>query len=98
MAKRTTRTYSVPSIVRTLSFVAVMIAGLGIAIGVVLGNWVPGAAAIGGWIKNIAVAIGLLALCWYSYYHARTCSTVWFVLWIIATILVIVFMVLGMVL
>ena len=89
-----TRVYTVPKLCKVLSFVAVMLMGLGIAIGVVLGFFEP-FAAIGNWIKNIAIAIGMIALCWYSYYEARLHGQTWFILWIIAVILVVVFYVLG---
>lgn len=79
------------------SFIAVMLMGLGIAIGVILGNWVSGAASVGNWIKNIAIAIGLLVPMFYSFYEARRQGTVWFVLWVIAVILIIVFYILGIV-
>ncbi len=95
----TTRTYTVPKICKVLSFVAVMLMGLGIAIGVALG-WLKSSTInnIGAWIKNIAIAIGMIALCWYSYYEARLHGTTWFALWIVAVVLIIVFYVLGIVL
>lgn len=93
---KTTRTYVVPNIVRALSFVAVMLMGLGIAIGVVFG-WLGSATinSIGGYVKSIAIAIGLIALCWYSYYYARYQGSTWFVLWIVAVVLIVVFYILG---
>lgn len=96
---RSTREYTVPRIVKQLSFVAVLLMGLGIAIGVAFG-WIHSATInnIGGWIKNIAIAIGLIALCMYSYYEARSHSITWFALWIVAVVLIVVFYVLGIVL
>ena len=91
----TTREYTVPRIVKQLSFVAVLFMGLGIAIGVVFG-WIDALASVGGWIKSIAIAIGLIALCLYSYYEARRHGTTWFVLWIVAVVLIVVFYILGM--
>ena len=44
-----TRVYTVPKLCKVLSFVAVMLMGLGIAIGVVLGFFEP-FAAIGHWV------------------------------------------------
>ncbi|MCI8459136.1 MAG: hypothetical protein HFE46_05680 [Clostridia bacterium] len=90
-----TRVYTVPKICKVLSFVAVMLMGLGIAIGVVLG-FIEQCAAIGNWIKNIAIGIGLIALCWYSYYEARLHGRTWFTLWVIAVVLIVVFYVLGL--
>ncbi len=91
----TTRTYTVPKLVKILSFVSVMLMGLGITIGVVLGFF-DSFAAIGAWIKNIALAIGLIALCWYSYYEARLHGRTWFTLWIVAVVLIVVFYILGL--
>ncbi len=95
----TTREYTVPRIVRQLSFVAVLLMGLGIAIGVALG-WLKSSTVnnIGAWIKNIAIAIGLIALCLYSFYEARRRSMTWFALWVVAVVLIVVFYILGMVL
>jgi ABC-type xylose transport system permease subunit len=47
------------------------------------------------WIENIAIAIALIIPLFLSYYEARRRGTAWFVLWIIAVILVIVFYVLN---
>ncbi len=90
-----TRTYSIPRILKMLSFVSVMLLALAIAIGVVLG-WFPKVAAIGGWIKNIALLIGVIVLCWYSFYDAVTRSRTWFILWIVAVVLIVVFYILGL--
>lgn len=89
-----TRVYTVPKICKVLSFVAVMLMGLGIAIGVTLG-FIESCAHIGNWIKGIATTIGLLAICWYSYYEARLHGRTWFVLWIVAVVLIVVFQILG---
>lgn len=76
------------------SFIAVMLLGLGIFLGWLLpvmkvtGN-------IASVIKQIAIAIALIVPLIYSYYEARRHGTVWFVLWVIATILVVVFYILG---
>ncbi|MDE6398627.1 MAG: hypothetical protein K2L51_04840 [Clostridiales bacterium] len=90
-----TRVYTVPKICKVLSFIAVMLMGLGIAIGVVLG-FIESCASIGNWIKSIAIAIGLIALCWYSYYEARLHGRTWFALWVVAVVLIVVFYILGL--
>lgn len=97
MATRRTRThtYTIPHVLRMLSYVSVLLLGLAIALGVVLG-WFPGVAQVGGWIKNIALLIGVIVLCWYSYYDAVTRSRAWFIVWIIAVVLVVVFYILGL--
>lgn len=101
---KTTRTttqyteYRIPRACKQLAFVAVLLMGLGIAIGVVLGFFEP-CARVGRWIKDIAIAIGLIGLCWVSYYEARRPRhnrTTWFCLWVVAVILVVVFYILGM--
>ena len=75
------------------SIVVLMIA-LAIAIGAVLGWWKE-FAAIAGYIKGIAMTIGLIVLCWYSYYDARMRNRTWFIVWVVAVIIVIVFQILG---
>lgn len=79
-----------------IAFVAVLLMGLGIAIGVAL-NWTGNATimSIGNWLKNIAILLGLLVAIFYSYRAARTKTRVWFVLWIVAVVLIIVFYVIG---
>lgn len=96
---RTTREYTVPRIVKQLSFIAVLLMGLGIAIGVAFG-WIHSATInnVGAWIKHIAIAIGLIALCMYSYYEARNHGMSWFILWVVAVVLIVVFYILGIVL
>ena len=100
MAKKTKTTtkrtyvYTVPKACRILSYVSVLLMGLGIAIGVVFGFFTP-LASVGAWIKNIAIAIGLIGICWISYYEARSKNRTWFTLWAVAVVLIIVFYILG---
>ena len=102
MAKRTKtksrQTYTVPSIVRALSFISVILLGIGVVIGVIFG-WIDGLAGIGGWIKSIAMTIGIIVLCWYSFYEARTYGykSAWFIVWLVAVIVIVVFCILGLV-
>ena len=100
MAKKTTKTkrtytYTIPKACRIISFVAVLLMGLGIAIGVALG-FINGAAGAGEWIKNVAIAIGLIGLCWISYYEARLHGRTWLILWVVAVVLIVVFYILGL--
>lgn len=81
---------------RMFAFISVMLMGLGIAVGVVLGKINGNFIGVGNWIKNIAIAIGLIVPLFYSYYEARRHSVVWFVLWIIAVILIVVFYIWGL--
>ena len=102
MAKRTKtktqHTYTVPKLVRTLSFISVLLLGLGVVIGVIFG-WIPSLAGVGGWIKSIAMTIGIIVLCWYSFYEARTYGykSTWFIVWLVAVIVIVVFCILGLV-
>ncbi len=91
---RRTYTYSIPGFLRTLSYVVVLLIALAITIGAVLGWW-SAFAAIAGYIKGIAMTIGLIVLCWYSYYDARMRNRTWFIIWVVAVIIVIVFQILG---
>ena len=102
MAKRTkTKTqtvYTVPKLVRTLSFISVILLGIGVVIGVIF-SWISPLAALGGWIKSIAMTIGIIVLCWYSFYEARTYgyNSPWFIIWVVAVIVIVVFCILGLV-
>lgn len=77
------------------SFVAVMLLGLALAISFTIGRVWDSAADIAGWIKNIAIAIALLVPLFYSYKAARRYGKTWFILWIIAVILIVVFYIWG---
>lgn len=77
------------------SFIAVMLLGLALAISITIGKIWPDADSVAGWIKSIAIAIALIIPLIYSYYEARRHGNVWFVLWIIAVILIIVFYIWG---
>ena len=90
---RRTYTYSIPSFLRTLSYVVVLLLALAITIGAILGWWKE-FAQIAGYIKGIAMTIGLIVLCWYSYYDARTRNSTWFIIWVVAVVIVIVFQIL----
>jgi hypothetical protein len=74
-----------------------MLAGLGLAISLVLGEYidVTGAKDIANWIQSVAIAIALIVPMCYSYYYVRGKSSAWFVLWIIAIILMVVFYIWG---
>lgn len=93
---RTTYTRSAGSWLSVFSYIAVMLLGLGITISVVFG-WINNATinGVAAWIKHIAIAIALIVPLFYSYYEARRHGTTWFILWIVAVILVVVFYVLG---
>ena len=80
---RRTYTYTIPGFLRTLSYIVVLMIALAIAIGAVLGWWKE-FAAIAGYIKGIAMTIGLIVLCWYSYYDARMRNRTWFIVWVVA--------------
>ncbi|MCL2370009.1 MAG: hypothetical protein FWC80_02110 [Firmicutes bacterium] len=46
-------------------------------------------------IMNVGVILGALVAAYYSFAFARTRGKLWFILWVIAVILIVVFMVLG---
>ena len=102
MAKRTKtrsrQTYTVPSAVRMLSFISVILLGIGVVIGVIF-SWISPLASVGAWIKSIAMTIGIIVLCWYSFYEARTYGykSAWFIVWLVAVVVIVVFCVLGLV-
>ena len=93
--RTSTHTYSIPRMLRMLSFVSVMLLGLAITISAILG-WIGTAAKIAGYIREIALLIGIIVLCWYSYYDAVTRTRGWFIAWVIAVVLIVVFYILGM--
>lgn len=101
MSRRTTTSRSTPGWLKLFSFIAVMLLGLALVISVVLGKWihVSGAVSVAKWIEKIAIAIALVVPLFLSYYEARyNKSQVWFILWIIAVILIVVFYILAIVL
>ncbi len=90
---RRTYTYTIPGFLRTLSYIVVLLLALGITIGAVLG-WC-GFGGIANYIKGIAMTIGLIVLCWYSYFDARMRNRTWFIIWVVAVVIVVVFQILG---
>lgn len=92
MAKRTR---SNGSWLGLFSFVSVMLLGLAITLTVLLGRFVDDISQITSLIEKIAIAIALVVPLVFSYREARRHGTAWFVLWIIAVILIIVFYILG---
>ncbi|MCL2062008.1 MAG: hypothetical protein FWH03_05220 [Firmicutes bacterium] len=85
------------------SFIAIMLLALALMLSWLLmalgvGTHVAGlgwGAGFAGWLSRIAIAMALTVPMFLSYYEARRQGTVWFVLWVIAIILVVVFYVLG---
>ncbi len=79
---------------KLLAFIAVMLLGLALMLSFIL-NKLGLATDVASWIERVAVAIALVTPLFLSYYKARSLGTAWFVLWIIATVLVVVFYVLN---
>ena len=84
-----------------LSFIAILLLGLALMLGMVFG-WIGNMNGFRGWIERIALAIAIVVPLILSGRYAirrwrdrSRSGTVWFVLWIIAVILVVVFYVLG---
>ena len=95
---RVVHVHDTPKWLRTLAFVSVMLLGLGIVVATILGvfkNKFPNVARVGHYIQRVAIAIGLIVPMFWSYYEARTRGTTWFVLWLVAVILITVFYIWG---
>ena len=95
---RTVYVHDAPKWLRTLAFAAVMLLGLGIAVATILGVFkskFPSVARVGHYIQRVAIAIGLIVPMFWSYYEARHRGNTWFVLWLVAVILITVFYIWG---
>ena len=75
------------------SFIIVLLLGLALVLSFVF-FWIPGVSAFAGWIEHIAIAAALIIPLILSYREARVRGTVWFVLWVIAVVLIVVFYIL----
>lgn len=75
------------------AFISVMLLALGIALGWILPA-LKVATDVARILKDIAIGIALVIPAIYSFYEARRRGIVWFVLWVIAIILVAVFYIL----
>lgn len=76
------------------SFIAVMLLGLALMISFICEKAGWNAGTIPWILERIALGIAIVVPVILSYYEARRKTTVWFVLWVIATVLVIVFYIL----
>ena len=85
-------------LMQLLAFCAVILLGLWAFIIFIVNG--TGFITIGGRgvqiINNIGVALGAIVAMFYSYRFARTRGTAWFVIWVIAVVVLIVFLVLGL--
>lgn len=79
------------------SFVAIMLLGLALMLAFIF-DALKVNESISTWIERIALAIAMIVPAVMSYREARKKTTVWFVLWVIAVVLVVVFYILGIVL
>lgn len=81
---------------RFFAFLAVMLLGLGLAVGIIFSNInVSWGVSAGNWIQRIAIAISLPIPMILSFQEAWNKRTVWRVLWVIAVILIVVFYIWG---
>lgn len=87
MARRRERSQG--SWLQLFSFAAVMLLALALLLTVVNSKAELGLGQVIGWINNIAIALAVVVPCVLSYREARRQGTVWFVLWVIAIILVV---------
>jgi len=78
------------NLLQFLAFLAVMILALALAASLVL-FWIPGVSVVAQWVQRIIIGLVLIVPMFVSYPEARRRGTVWFVLWIIAIILIVVF-------
>ena len=76
-----------------LSFVAVLLLGLALLLSWVL-SFFELSTTIAGWISSIAIGIALIVPLFLSFREARARGNVWFILWIIAALLVAAFYIL----
>lgn len=93
MAKRSSSRSS-GSWLALFSFVAVMLLGLALVLSFVFG-WIDGMGNVVGYIERVALGIAICIPLVLSYHEARRKSQTWFILWVIATVLVVVFYILG---
>lgn len=78
-----------------LSFIAVMLLGLALTISFICNATKLDTGKIASYIERVALAIAIIVPVFLSYYEARRKTTVWFVLWVIATVLIVVFYILN---
>ena len=93
MARRSS-SRSTGSWLALFSFIAVMLLGLALVLSFVFG-WIDGMGGIVGYIKRVALGIAICIPLVLSYHEARRKSQTWFILWVVATVLVVVFYILG---
>ena len=88
MARRSS-SRSTGSWLALFSFIAVMLLGLALVLSFVFG-WIDV-----GYIERVALGIAICIPLVLSYHEARRKSQTWFILWVVATVLVVVFYILG---
>ena len=93
MARRSS-SRSTGSWLALFSFIAVMLLGLALVLSFVFG-WIDGMGGIVGYIERVALGIAICIPLVLSYHEARRKSQTWFILWVVATVLVVVFYILG---
>ena len=93
MARRSS-SRSTGSWLALFSFIAVMLLGLALVLSFVFGLFV-GMGGVVGYIERVALGIAICIPLVLSYHEARRKSQTWFILWVVATVLVVVFYILG---
>ena len=102
MSKKSKGTRGTGDFLTFLSFLAIMLLGLALALAALF-NWLAGletfsfeiGRTLAHWIERIAIAIALVIPLALSFREARARGTAWFVLWIIAVLLVVSCYILG---
>lgn len=78
-----------------VSFIAVMLLGLALLISFICKVTKLNDGNISYYIERVAFAIAIIVPVFLSYYEARRKTTGWFVCWIIATVLIVIFYILN---
>jgi len=97
MARRGRGGGSNSKLMEMLAFVAVIALGVWVTIVFIINRWSPDflTGTVVALLNTIAIALGALVALYYSYFYVRTKGKAAFAVWVVALILIIVFLVLG---
>lgn len=76
------------------SFVAVMLLALALVLSFIFG-WIDAVAGAAAYIERVAMGIAISVPLVLSYREARRQSQTWFIIWVVAAVLVVIFYILG---
>ena len=86
------------SLMEFIAFIAVVLMGIWLAIHFIINQtgWVTLEGRMVNLLNFVAIALGAVVALYYSYFWARNAKWKgWFIVWVIALILVVVFLILG---